>query len=32
MLDETYVSDDIPYPVDLRLLKVGESLSAGVVR
>ena len=32
ILDETYVSDDIPYPVNLRLLNVGESFSAGVVR
>lgn len=32
MLDATCVSDDTPFPVDLRLLNVGEAFSAGVVR
>ena len=32
ILDATCVPDDIPYPVDLRLLNVGEAFSAGVAR
>jgi IS5 family transposase len=32
ILDATCRPDDIPYPVDLRLLNVGEAFSAGVAR